>query len=83
MKLTVFGTGYVGLVQATILADAGHTVCCVDKDESKIAKLKEGIVPIYEPGLSALVKKITKPDDLSLQQMLLKVSLLGKYNSLR
>lgn len=57
MKLTVFGTGYVGLVQATILADAGHTVCCVDKDENKIAKLKEGVIPIYEPGLSALVKK--------------------------
>ncbi|KPG98516.1 UDP-glucose 6-dehydrogenase [Pseudomonas sp. RIT-PI-q] len=57
MKLTVFGTGYVGLVQATVLADAGHTVCCVDKDENKVSKLIEGIIPIYEPGLSALVKK--------------------------
>lgn len=57
MKLTVFGTGYVGLVQATVLADAGHTVCCVDKDENKVAKLIDGIIPIYEPGLSALVKK--------------------------
>lgn len=57
MKLTVFGTGYVGLVQATVLADAGHTVCCVDKDINKVSKLIEGIIPIYEPGLSALVKK--------------------------
>lgn len=57
MKLTVFGTGYVGLVQATILADAGHTVCCVDNDENKVSKLIEGIIPIYEPGLSALVRK--------------------------
>lgn len=57
MKLTVFGTGYVGLVQATILAEAGHSVCCVDKDVSKVSKLKEGVIPIYEPGLSALVKK--------------------------
>lgn len=55
MKVTVFGSGYVGLVQAAALAEVGHTVCCVDVDESKIAQLKRGIIPIYEPGLEALV----------------------------
>ena len=56
MKVTIFGTGYVGLVQAAVLADAGHHVICVDVDESKIAKLQRGLIPIYEPGLESLVK---------------------------
>ncbi|MCE8027024.1 MULTISPECIES: UDP-glucose dehydrogenase family protein [Halomonadaceae] len=56
MKATVFGTGYVGLVQGTILADAGHEVVCVDVDADKLAQLEQGIIPIYEPGLEALVK---------------------------
>ena len=57
MNVTVFGIGYVGLVQAAVLADAGHEVCCVDIDAIKVENLKSGIVPIYEPGLSALVQK--------------------------
>src|SRR5262245_42678949 len=57
MNVTVFGVGYVGLVQAAVLADAGHRVCCVDTDAEKIESLKHGIIPIYEPGLSALVEK--------------------------
>ena len=57
MKITVFGTGYVGLVQAAVLADAGHHVCCVDVDESKIADLRKGIIPIFEPGLADLVRE--------------------------
>src|SRR5476651_1048163 len=57
MNVTVFGIGYVGLVQAAVLADAGHEVCCVDIDASKVENLKSGIIPIYEPGLSALVQK--------------------------
>lgn len=57
MKVTVFGTGYVGLVQAAILADAGHHVVCVDVDASKIANLEKGVIPIYEPGLEPLVSK--------------------------
>lgn len=56
MKISVFGTGYVGLVQGAVLADAGHYVTCVDIDEAKLKKLREGEIPIFEPGLEAVVK---------------------------
>lgn len=55
MKITIFGTGYVGLVQAAVFAEVGHEVCCVDTDITKIEKLNDGIVPIFEPGLSTLI----------------------------
>ncbi len=56
MKVTVFGIGYVGLVQAAVMAEVGHDVVCIDIDQSKVDKLKEGHIPIYEPGLTPLVK---------------------------
>lgn len=56
MKITIFGTGYVGLTQAACLAEVGHTVCCVDIDERRIAQLNQGLSPIYEPGLEALLQ---------------------------
>jgi UDPglucose 6-dehydrogenase len=55
MKVTVFGIGYVGLVQAAVLAEVGHEVVCVDVDQNKVDNLEKGIIPIYEPGLSHLV----------------------------
>jgi UDPglucose 6-dehydrogenase len=57
MKITVFGTGYVGLVQGAVLAEVGHDVLCVDVDAAKVEALKAGRIPIYEPGLEDLVKK--------------------------
>jgi UDPglucose 6-dehydrogenase len=55
VKIAVVGSGYVGLVTGTCLADFGHNVVCIDKDQSKIDALKRGEIPIYEPGLSELV----------------------------
>lgn len=57
MNVTVFGTGYVGLVQGAILADVGHHVVCVDVDANKVERLNQGNIPIYEPGLETLVKE--------------------------
>ncbi|MCP3666486.1 MAG: UDP-glucose/GDP-mannose dehydrogenase family protein [Gammaproteobacteria bacterium] len=57
MNVTVFGIGYVGLVQAAVLADVGHHVMCVDVDQDKVDNLKNGIIPIYEPGLTPLVEE--------------------------
>ena len=56
MKVTVFGTGYVGLVQGAVLADVGHDVVCVDIDAAKVAALQAGQMPIHEPGLGPIVQ---------------------------
>src|SRR5687768_12910177 len=56
MRVTIFGTGYVGLVTGTCLAEVGHDVVCVDIDAGKVDGLNRGVVPIYEPGLEPMVK---------------------------
>jgi UDPglucose 6-dehydrogenase len=65
MRIAMIGTGYVGLVSGACLADFGHEVSCIDKDASKIEALKNGIMPIWEPGLEALVKANTERGRLS------------------
>jgi UDPglucose 6-dehydrogenase len=64
MKIVVVGSGYVGLVTGTCLADIGHYVTCVDLNEAKIKMLKEGISPIYEPGLDDLMRRNMRHDRL-------------------
>lgn len=56
MRIAIFGTGYVGLVTGTCLAEVGHDVICVDIDAGKVQGLKQGVVPIFEPGLQPMVK---------------------------
>ena len=60
MKLSIFGTGYVGLVSGACLAEVGHHVVCMDVDAVKIGNLQEGVLPIWEPGLEALVARNVK-----------------------
>jgi len=65
MRIAVVGTGYVGLVAGTCFAESGNTVTCIDIDEKKVKKLREGVVPIYEPGLEELLKRNVRDGRLS------------------
>ena len=65
MKIAVIGSGYVGLVSGACFSEFGFKVTCIDKDETKIAALNDGIIPIYEPGLDDLVARNTASGRLS------------------
>jgi len=65
MKITIFGTGYVGLVTGACLADVGHDVLCMDVDQGKIDKLRNGQIPIFEPGLESIVRHTVEAGRLS------------------
>src|SRR5579875_2186399 len=64
MRVAMIGTGYVGLVSGACFADFGHVVTCMDKDEGKIARLREGQIPIFEPGLDTLVANNVREERL-------------------
>lgn len=64
MKVTIYGSGYVGLVTGALIADVGNEVLCVDVDETKVANLKKGIIPIFEPGLDDVIKRNVEADRL-------------------
>src|ERR1700730_17095558 len=65
MRIAMIGTGYVGLVSGACFSDFGHVVTCIDKDAAKIAELQNGTMPIFEPGLDAIVASNVKAGRLS------------------
>src|SRR5438876_9721022 len=65
MNIAVIGTGYVGLVAGSCLAESGNDVGCVDSDAAKIEKLRQGMIPIYEPGLPEFVERNLREERLT------------------
>ena len=65
MKITVIGSGYVGLVSGICFAKLGHEVVCIDKDKTKIAKLQNGEIPIFEPNLKELLEEVVQDNKIS------------------
>ena len=82
MNIAVIGTGYVGLVSGACFSEFGVNVVCVDKDEGKIARLKQGVMPIYEPGLDKLVENNVRAGRLSFSTNL-KEAVAGAASPLR
>ena len=83
MKISVVGTGYVGLVSGTCFAETGIDVVCVDIDKNKIKQLKKGVVPVYEPGLEILVIENCQKGNLSFtsdiaEALLIQISIAPK-----
>ena len=66
MKITIYGAGYVGLVTGACLADVGNEVLLVDVNEARVAALKRGEIPIYEPGLTAIIQRCVQSGQLDL-----------------
>lgn len=66
-KIAVVGTGYVGLVTGTCFAETGNQVICIDIDADKVAKMKNGIIPIYEPNLDTFLSETYQQKDFLLQ----------------
>jgi UDPglucose 6-dehydrogenase len=79
MKITIFGTGYVGLVTGACFAEAGYQVMCVDINEAKINQLRQGIIPIYEPGLDKLVQENQAAGHLHFSSSLKEGTLFGNF----
>ena len=79
MKLTVVGTGYVGLVTGACFAEMGNTVTCVDKDEKKLERLRKGEIPIYEPGLEPIVKNNMDSGQLKVTSDLAEAMVSSEY----
>ena len=78
MKITFIGTGYVGLVSGVLFADLGNDVICVDTDKDKIANLKKGVIPIFEPGLDEILKKNLKSKRITFTTDLSKAVMASK-----
>ena len=83
MKIAMIGTGYVGLVTGTCFSEMGNDVICVDVDAKKIAKLENGILPIYEPGLQILYVRMSRRRICSLQRRFKRHSTAARLSSSR